>query len=983
MSLTRPRKVPPGTVGKPILVFLLLLSSLAVTATASASFAIVSTSGTTMYTDLGNGLDATYLSFKITSSAAASGPFWAQLDTHGGNIANVGTGQHQLKFDMGGNGAAPVADTDFTAGHLTKGVFFLVSAGATSTTGQTLTVNLFSSCSDTSAPGCANGTLSGLLATQDFSFTVADTIQANANKVTTVVTIPANPSLGQLGSITVTGCTGTVGAAKVEYFTPVSSSDWPADSFEFVDSDINIATYPNNNYKDITLIPPGDVDTADHCYTEIFTFEINDFGSATTTPANFISSGTQIKHTTNTPGTFDVVIPHGDMSVTKVQSSPAPANNPVLGGTNVTYRITATNNGPADATTVSVGDSFTVGSATFVSATPVAPNTNGLDCSGFTALPGSCTVATLANGQSVAFDLVVTVPNDGTTTITDEAHVTSDTDNNSANDTADVITPICPDIDLSITKEAQCLPPAGAPTSPKGTVVVCPSLITSIPGGQDFQYHIVVTNNSTTLAATNVVVTDTLPVGLTYVSDDASCDTSLLPKITCSTASLAALGTFPINVRVTADNSGTIDNTATVGADQCDSNSGNNSAQSEITVSTVNQPVALEADREDCGTDSDCVATVSDKNRVFEPNETARVDPSWKNTLDNADSDVKGTASLLTGPGDGSTATYTIVDSTADYGPIPAGATSDCQTATGDCYNFMITQTGLTRPHNADHPRHWDASFHEALNTGETFDWELHIGDSFTDVPRSNIFYRSVETIFHNHITVGCQGGNIYCPGDPTTRQEMSAFIARSIKLKDSNIPSVTADYDCVNPGTPVAGQFVDVPATNLFCKHANYLRTVKVTLGCFDATHYCPLTDVTRGIMATFIARAYVYKASLATVPSTDPDGDVPQWKQSTDLSREYNCTGSDQIDPDTLNNIPANTKPMSDVDTSRVDCKHIGFLFTTHILGDTSKFIIDGSNGTSTGVFLPDNLVRRDETSKFLANAFGDLPLYGPLTF
>ena len=674
------------------------------------------------------------------------------------------------------------------------------------------------------------------------------------------------------------------------------------------------------------------------------------------------------------------VVEIADLSVAKTQTDPLPANNPVLGGSNVTYHIVVTNNGPSTATNVVVGDDITVGSATFVSATS---NDAGLDCSGFLAFGDSCTATSLDSGSSLSFDLVVTVPNDGTSSITDTATTSSDTtDNDTSNNTSSVTTTICQSVDLALSKAClQWCPPVSSRTP--GASVCEPLPITEIQGGSDFQYEITVTNNDPSVDATNVTISDTLPAGVTYVSDDQSCDTSGLPTITCSTALIAANGgTFTVHIRITAVNSGPVENSATISAiDQCDRNTEDNTSSCSVTVDTNNQPVGLEADREGCGTDADCPTLVSDVNRVFEPNETARVDPAWKNTLDNADPDVTGTASALTGPGDGSTATYNIDDSTADYGPIPAGSTADCNAATNDCYAFTITQTGGTRPNNGDHPRHWDASFHEALSSGETFDWQLHLGDSFPDVPRSNIFYRYVETIFHNHITIGCQGGNIFCPADHATRQEMAAFISRSILLRDINIPVVTADYDCSNPATPVAGQFLDVPATNGFCKHANYLKTVHVTLGCFDSTHFCPLNDVLRSEMAVFIARAYVYKASLTPGPATtDPDGDVPQWKQSADLSRQYNCTGSDQIDPDTLNSIPANTAPFLDVPVGSASCKHIGFLFTTTIQGDSTKFIIDGDGA---GHFLPNNLIRRDETAKILANAFGDLPLYGPLVF
>jgi len=662
-----------------------------------------------------------------------------------------------------------------------------------------------------------------------------------------------------------------------------------------------------------------------------------------------------------------------DVAVTKSNDT---GGSLIAGGT-VTYTINLHNFGPNGATQIHITDIL---DGHLINITPSAT------------VPDDCTVV----GQQVDCD-IQGIGNNGDDTITITAQVDPSTpadtiitncatitnanqnDPDLTNNTGcdgDGFTVIeCP-VDLTITKTAtdlSCLASIGKP-------VCVGNPISTIQGGSDFFYHIDVANNGTG-TGNNVTVTDDLPSGVAYVSDTGSCTGGtpgdLGPVLTCNVGTLASGASTSFDIRVTAVNSGSIENTATVTSDEnCDKNSQDNTSTSTIESQTNNVPVGLEADREGCGTDSDCPTLVSDINRVFEPNETARVDPAWKNTLDNDDPDITGTASALTGPGDGVTATYNIDDSTADYGPIPAGATADCNAATNDCYAFTITQTGGTRPNNGEHPRHWDATFHEALSSSETFDWQLHLGDSFPDVPRSNIFYRYVETIFHNHITIGCQGGNIFCPGDHATRQEMAAFISRSILLKDVNIPIVTADYDCANALTPVAGQFVDVPATNGFCKHANYLKTVNVTLGCFDSTHFCPLNEVLRSDMAVFIARAYVFKATSTSTP----DADIPQWKQSADLSRQYNCTGSDQIDPDTLNTIPANTAPFLDVPTSAPFCKHVGFLFVTTIQGDSTKFIIDGDGA---GHFLPNTLIRRDETAKILANAFGDLPLYGPLVF
>jgi hypothetical protein len=266
------------------------------------TYSVVSESGDVMYTDLGNGLNATYLVFQVSADEAVP-DVWLKLDTSSSSIiSNVGTGVHQLKFNQstGAHGTDPTPGTGLVM-NVPKSVFFLVKASQTTETNQTLTVRVYDG--DPSGSGTEQ-------ANQAFTFKVRDTIQAHANKVNTVVTIPNNPVPGQFGRITVTGCTGTVGAGKVLYFTPVSDDTWPADAFEFVDSDIQIDNYAGSPYRGVALIPNGDVLTTDNCYDEIFTFVIDGPGAASTTPTNYIDSGgTNVKHTTNSSGSFSVVIP--------------------------------------------------------------------------------------------------------------------------------------------------------------------------------------------------------------------------------------------------------------------------------------------------------------------------------------------------------------------------------------------------------------------------------------------------------------------------------------------------------------------------------------------------------------------------------------------------------------------------------------------------------------------------------------------------
>ncbi|MGE5277969.1 MAG: CSLREA domain-containing protein, partial [Acidobacteriota bacterium] len=133
----------------------------------------------------------------------------------------------------------------------------------------------------------------------------------------------------------------------------------------------------------------------------------------------------------------------------------------------------------------------------------------------------------------------------------------------------------------------------------------------------------------------------------------------------------------------------------------------------------------------------------SDGNGVFEPGETATIRPNWTNPTQVTLS-LTSTAAGLTGPGG---ASYSIVDNTDDYGSILPGHTQSCS-ATSNCLTMFVSAPA-TRP-----SVHWDAQFTETLSSNHgSHLWKLHLGDSFTDVPRSELFYKKIEAVFHNGIT--------------------------------------------------------------------------------------------------------------------------------------------------------------------------------------------------------------------------------------
>jgi hypothetical protein len=201
---------------------------------------------------------------------------------------------------------------------------------------------------------------------------------------------------------------------------------------------------------------------------------------------------------------------------------------------------------------------------------------------------------------------------------------------------------------------------------------------------------------------------------------------------------------------------------------------------------------------------------------------------------------LTGTASNFSGPPG---AAYVIVDATANYGSIPGNiasspaSTGDCFGATGDCYVL-----GISNP--APRPAaHWDATFDEALSSGGSKTWTLHVGSSFADVPTGNIFYRFIETIFHNSITGGCGAG--YCPGNATLRKQMAVFVLKAVEGAAYVPPAAT-------------GVFNDVPQDDPFAPWIEELFRRGVVAGCAapGGPNYCPENPVLRQQMAIFLLR-------------------------------------------------------------------------------------------------------------------------------
>jgi len=289
--------------------------------------------------------------------------------------------------------------------------------------------------------------------------------------------------------------------------------------------------------------------------TGAFTLIVNVTGGGTITSTVAGGSSTQDPDPTDNTAqvtTTSIAPAVADLGITKTTAT---TNAPE--GSTFSYTIVVTNHGPDAAANVVMTDVLP-SSLLFRSITTPA----GFTCS--TPAVGAngtitCNAATLAFGASATFTLVVEVA-DSSGTIANTATASSDaTDANAGNDgsTSAGVVAGPAQADLEITKTTSS---------------------TSATPGSTVNYTITVTNAGPS-PATNVVVTDDLPSGLSPISatpSQGTCNAS--DPVTCNLGTIANGGsaTITLSAQVTAT-SGTISNTASVTSSEGDSDSSTSS----------------------------------------------------------------------------------------------------------------------------------------------------------------------------------------------------------------------------------------------------------------------------------------------------------------------------------------------------------------------------------------------------------------------
>ena len=288
-------------------------------------------------------------------------------------------------------------------------------------------------------------------------------------------------------------------------------------------------------------------------------------GSITST-ATVVSSDIDPQTVDNTAtATTSVNIP-ADLSV-DISFAPDDASLPgVVVGQQAAYVISVTNNGPGPSSGVSLIETLPAG----VTAIPGGSSSS----QGIVQIFGNSVIVNLGDLSAGATATVrVEVLPDTVGTVTTTATATgNEIDPNTADNSVSIDTQILASADLSLALEANST-----------QAVTDDSVI----------YKITLFNNGPN-AATNVVVTNTLPDGVEFVSATGG----VVPVngvLTFTPATIAAnTGTFiTITVRIPAGLSGSITDTASVKADEIDLVSSNNSQSLDIPVNPADLSVTL------------------------------------------------------------------------------------------------------------------------------------------------------------------------------------------------------------------------------------------------------------------------------------------------------------------------------------------------------------------------------------------------------
>jgi len=140
----------------------------------------------------------------------------------------------------------------------------------------------------------------------------------------------------------------------------------------------------------------------------------------------------------------------------------------------------------------------------------------------------------------------------------------------------------------------------------------------------------------------------------------------------------------------------------------------------------------------------------------------------------------------------------------------------------------------------------------------------------FEDVPSENEYACWVEGLVGDEITTGCHTDPLeYCPENSVNRAQMAAFLIRLIKGPNYMPPPCTGVFADVNCGGFWAADYIE----DIYARG--------ITTGCSGSSLdppflFCPLKDVNRAQMATFLDRSVRYSEHGECLTSLSPPTNI-----------------------------------------------------------------------------------------------------------
>ncbi|MEP7284391.1 MAG: hypothetical protein ABI947_01325 [Chloroflexota bacterium] len=328
------------------------------------------------------------------------------------------------------------------------------------------------------------------------------------------------------------------------------------------DSTVSTYTYNYDNPYSVVPLAPIDLSAYFQAGNNIVTITLSDSSFGGAVGCSSLWLGIPIGATNTPAAPFDLM-------VSNTVSNAAPQE-----GSTITYTVTATNIGASSATGIQITDLLPAG-LTFIAAAP-GPGSYNVST-------GVWTFSNLAAGANTTLTLSARV-NSGTagTAINASAALTASTpaDTNATNNTASVtINPVAPNpsTDLALQMTASASP---------------------IVEGGALIYTVTVINNGS-VAATNILITDVIPAGLTFQSaSGAGVYNSGGGQWTLASLGIGARASLGLSVTVNTGTAGQniVNSAAITSVNQPDPNTANNTASVTKTITGNTLSVALNVD---------------------------------------------------------------------------------------------------------------------------------------------------------------------------------------------------------------------------------------------------------------------------------------------------------------------------------------------------------------------------------------------------